>query len=157
MITTRAPDGANNDFHPIDVFCCQGCETGENQPWRFTLRWRWSKIQVNSDFTPEFFSNTVGCHSMLGKTHFVWRPLHLGIARLGVGRWGSKRLPRWFGALIVFGSIQPWRMVKKWPEKKCPRVPGWVRGGVQSLFGQCPNVGGVKRIGSSLTPMFSFL
>ena len=34
--------------------------------------------------------------------------------------------------------------------KKCPRVPGWVRGGVQSLFGQCPNVGGVKRNRSSL-------
>ena len=62
---------------------------------------------------------------------------------------GSKRLPRWFGAPTVFGSIKPCRMVKNGP-KKCPRVPGWVRGGVQSLFGQCPNVGGVKRIGSSL-------
>ena len=31
------------------------------------------------------------------------------------------------------------------------KVPGWVRGGVQSLFGQCPNVGGVKRNGSSLS------
>ena len=30
-----------------------------------------------------------------------------------------------------------------WSERKCPRVFGWVRGGwgVQSLFGQCPNVG----------------
>ena len=25
---------------------------------------------------------------------------------------GSKRLPRWFGALTVFGSIQPCRVVK---------------------------------------------
>ena len=40
---------------------------------------------------------------------------------------------------------------KIWPEKKCPRVPGWVRGGGQSLFGQCPNVGGVNSNGFSLS------
>ena len=41
---------------------------------------------------------------------------------------GSKRLPRWFGARTVFGSMQPCRMVTM-ARKKCPRVPGWVRGG----------------------------
>ena len=36
-------------------------------------------------------------------------------------------MPRWFGALTIFGSLQPFRMVKLkcgkieiWPEKKCP-------------------------------------
>ena len=33
---------------------------------------------------------------------------------------GSKRLPRWFGALTVFGSIQPCRMVKM-ARKKVPQ------------------------------------
>ena len=34
-------------------------------------------------------------------------------------------------------------VLSNWSERKCPRVFGWVRGGwgVQSLFGQCPNVG----------------
>ena len=63
---------------------------------------------------------------------------------------GSKRLPRWFGALTVFGSIQPCKMVKNGQKKKCPRVPGWVRGGVQLLFGQCPNAGCIIEYGSSL-------
>ena len=31
---------------------------------------------------------------------------------------GSKRLPRWFGALTVFGSIQPCRMVINGPKKR---------------------------------------
>ena len=44
---------------------------------------------------------------------------------------------------------------KKWPEKKCSRVPDWVRvggggGGVQSLFGQCPNVGASMQKGAPL-------
>ena len=54
-------------------------------------------------------------------------------------------------AQIVWGTYNfrkhtTLRNGKKCPEKKCPRV----RGGVQSLFGQCPNGGGVKRNGSSL-------
>ena len=61
---------------------------------------------------------------------------------------GSKRLPRWFGALTVFGSIQPCRMVKNGPKKSAPECP--VECGGQILFGQCPNVGDVKRNGSSL-------
>ena len=36
------------------------------------------------------------------------------------------------------------------PEKKCPRVPVWVRGGVL-LFGQCPNKMGTNYKGASLT------
>ena len=36
---------------------------------------------------------------------------------------GSKRLPRWFGALTVFGSIQPCRMVKNGPKKSAPECP----------------------------------
>ena len=35
-------------------------------------------------------------------------------------------------------------------QKSAPECPVECGGGVQSLFGQCPNVGGVKRIGSSL-------
>ena len=65
---------------------------------------------------------------------------------------GSKRLPRWFGALTVFGSIQPCRVVKmariKVPQSA--RMSAGGGGGGQSLFGQCPNGGGVKRNGSSL-------
>ena len=63
---------------------------------------------------------------------------------------GSKRLPRWFGALTVFGSIQPCRMVKNGPKKSAPECPVECGGGVQSLFGQCPNGGGVNVLGSSL-------
>ena len=63
---------------------------------------------------------------------------------------GSKRLPRWFGALTVFGSIQPCRMVKNGPKKSAPECPVECGGGVQLLFGQCPNGGGVNPLGSSL-------
>ena len=51
-------------------------------------------------------------------------------------------MPRWFGALTVFGSIQPFRMVKYGPKRTAPECPVECGGGVQSLFGQCPNVGG---------------
>ena len=60
-------------------------------------------------------------------------------------------MPRWFGALNVFGSIQPYKMVKNGPKKSAPECPVECGGGGQILFGQCPNVGGVKGIGSSLT------
>ena len=59
-------------------------------------------------------------------------------------------MPRWFGALTVFGSIQPCRMVKNGPKKSAPECPVECGGGVQSLFGQCPNVGGVNPKGCSL-------
>ena len=62
---------------------------------------------------------------------------------------GSKRLPRWFGALTVFGSIQPCRMVKNGPKRSAPECPVEC-GGVQSLFGQCPNVGSNNHYGCSL-------
>ena len=58
-------------------------------------------------------------------------------------------MPRWFGALTLFGSIQPCRMVKNGPKKSAPECPVEC-GGVQSLFGQCPNVGGVNAKGFSL-------
>ena len=58
---------------------------------------------------------------------------------------GSKRLPRWFGALTVFRSIQPCRMVKNCPKK----VPQSAR--LSALFGQCPNGGGVNELESSLS------
>ena len=50
-------------------------------------------------------------------------------------------MPRWFGALIKRRTIQPFRMVKYGPKKSAPECPVEC-GGVQSLFGQCPNVGG---------------
>ena len=51
---------------------------------------------------------------------------------------GSRCLPGWFGALFL---EKDWTALQKGrigPEKKCPRVPVWVRG-VQLLFGQYPN------------------
>ena len=36
-------------------------------------------------------------------------------------------------------------------EIKCPRVPVWVRGGGQSLFGQCPNRPDIFQTGASLS------
>ena len=36
-------------------------------------------------------------------------------------------------------------------EIKCPRVPVWVKGGGQSLFGQCPNRPDIFQTGASLT------
>ena len=62
---------------------------------------------------------------------------------------------------MVWGTYRFWKHTtlqngKKWPEKKCPRVPGWV-GGVQSLFEQCPDVGGIKRNGCSLTAVLPYV
>ena len=85
---------------------------------------------------------------------------------------GSKCLPGWFGALMQWKLKFKWVFAcvkegvkacqdalghlspsKRWfdkvaqigPKIKCPRVPGWVRGGgAQLLFGHCPNVGGDK-------------
>ena len=81
---------------------------------------------------------------------------------------GSEPLPGWFGALMQWKLKLKWafacvkegvkacqdalctyvpskRRFSKFaqigPEKKCPRVPIWVRGGVQLQFGQCPNRG----------------
>ena len=62
-------------------------------------------------------------------------------------------MPRWFGALTVFGSIQPCRMVKNGPKKSAPECPVEC-GGVQSLFGQCPNVGGVNAKGCPLSKRY---
>ena len=71
---------------------------------------------------------------------------------------GSKRLPRWFGALTVFGSIQPCRVVKMARIKVPQSARMSAGGGVQSLFGQCPNGGGVKILGSSLkTYLISYM
>ena len=41
------------------------------------------------------------------------------------------------------------------PEIKCPRVPVWVRGGGQSLFGQCPNRPDIFQTGASLINYFT--
>ena len=62
---------------------------------------------------------------------------------------GSKRLPRWFGALTVFGSIQSCKMARKKVPQSARLSAGGGKGG--SLFGQCPNVGGVNSNGSSLS------
>ena len=48
---------------------------------------------------------------------------------------GSKRLPRWFGALTVFGSIQPCRMVKNGPKKVPQSARLSAGGGVKSYLG----------------------
>ena len=42
-------------------------------------------------------------------------------------------------------------MVKYGPKKSAPECPVECGGGVQSLFEQCPNVGGVNFYGSSLS------
>ena len=47
---------------------------------------------------------------------------------------GSKRLPRWFGALTVFGSIQTCRMVKNGP-KKVPQSARLSAGGSNRYLG----------------------
>ena len=39
---------------------------------------------------------------------------------------------------------------KKWPKKKVPQSARLSAGGVQSLFGQCPNIGGINSKGCSL-------
>ena len=92
----------------------------------------------------------------------------------------SKCLPRWFGALMQWKLKFKWVFAcvkegvkacqdalghlspsKRWfdkvaqigPKIKCPRVPGWVRGGVQSQFGQCPNRSGNISVGASLICM----
>ena len=59
-------------------------------------------------------------------------------------------MPRWFGALNVFGSIQPSRMVKNGPKKSAPECPVECGEGVQLLFGHCPNVRGDNMYGCSL-------
>ena len=68
---------------------------------------------------------------------------------------GSKRLPGWFGALIYCHNNDFACFLKLVPEclaRPGPRVPGWVRGGgVQSLFGQCPNAEYMNVNGYSLT------
>ena len=68
---------------------------------------------------------------------------------------GSKRLPGWFGALIYCHNNDFAFFLKLVPEclaRPGPRVPGWVRGGgVQSLFGQCPNAEYMNVNGYSLT------
>ena len=94
---------------------------------------------------------------------------------------GSKCLPGWFGALMQWKLKFKWVFAcvkegvkacqdalghlspsKRWfdkvaqigPKIKCPRVPGWVRGGgVQSQFGQCPNRRLDILIGASLSEM----
>ena len=43
-----------------------------------------------------------------------------------------------------------WQSCSNRPGKKCPRVPVWVRGGVQKLFGQCPNAPSMNLSGASL-------
>ena len=100
------------------------------------------------------------CPNGLGQ---LFREVQTGICLI-LG--GSKPLPRWFGALMQWKLKLKWAFAcvkegvkacqdalctyvpSKWwfgkfaqigLGKKCPGVPVWVRGGVQSLFGQCPN------------------
>ena len=44
-------------------------------------------------------------------------------------------MPRWFGALTVFGSIQPCRMVKNGPKKSAPECPVECGGGSNCYLG----------------------
>ena len=65
---------------------------------------------------------------------------------------GSKRLPEpgWFGALIYChngGFANFLKLVPEWPAPECPVECG---GGVQSLFGQCPNAEYMNAKGCSL-------
>ena len=66
------------------------------------------------------------------KSLFIWAlPVWVG---------GSKPLPGWFVAPIFRRNVHVQTGICMiLPENRCRRVPVWVRGGVQLLFGQCPN------------------
>ena len=76
--------------------------------------------------------------TILGKHHHKNFSVHLGIARLGGG---SKPLPGWFVAPIFRRNVLVQTGICMiLPENRCHRVPVWQRGGgIQWLFGQCPN------------------
>ena len=53
---------------------------------------------------------------------------------------------------LFTSKTEIWQICSNRPGKKCPRVPVWVRGGVQSLKGQCPNAFGIFFGAASLSP-----
>ena len=67
---------------------------------------------------------------------------------------GVNPLPGWFGALFfTVRTIQPF---KSCPKKSAPECPFEGGGGVQSLFGQCPNRGDANFKGASLTSLILY-
>ena len=89
------------------------------------------------------------CPNGLG--HLFWEELFMfkGAFAWVWGVWTLARMV--WGTYAVKIEVQM-AFAQVGPEIKCPRVPVWVKGGVQSLFEQCPNRGLNIFNGASLTP-----
>ena len=84
---------------------------------------------------PNTPTKLASCRGRLGKPHHKNIAVHLGIARLGGG---SKPLPGWF---VAPREMSMYKRAFAW---FCPKIGGTecpfeCGGGVQWLFGQCPN------------------